>query len=431
MLKKYFFVAFLVTGIAGQLKAQKAQTSDMASFMDKRFGMFIHFGPVTLRGTEIGWSRGDQVAAADYDNLYKEFNPVLFNANAWVKAAKDAGMKYLTITAKHHDGFCLWPTAYSTYNIAYSPFKRDIIQELAVACKKQGMTFCIYFTVLDWHDSDYPLHHMLKDTPGDMPAFVQRMKNELRELITTYHPAMLWFDGYWEKPWTNIYGRDIYNFIKSVDPHVLVNNRLGKESEKLNAESVGDFLTPEQRIGRLNMTEPWESCITICKQWAWKPNDEMKSLKECIQTLAKTAGGNGNLLFNVGPMMDGRIEERQVARLTEIGNWLKVNGSAIYGTKGGPYEPTNDFASTRKDNHLFVHIFKTDQQTIILPPLPADIKIERAHWMNGQSVVYEQTDSGVKIKLPVPQPDENDSVVILELNKSAEQIAVIKAETKS
>src|SRR6195952_1067481 len=237
------------SSVAPEIKTSKAVMDD---FMDQRFGMFIHWGPVTLRGTEIGWSRGHEVPVEEYDNLYKEFNPVLFDADAWVKTAKDAGMKYLTITSKHHDGFCLWPTAYSTYNISNSPFKRDIVGELAKACKKYGVTFCIYFTVLDWHDADYPVHNpydSTKNVTGNMPVFVQRMKNELKELITNYHPYMLWFDGYWEKPWTTAYGKEIYNYIKTVDPHVIINNRLGKNPNSLHSdESVGDYLTPEQQI---------------------------------------------------------------------------------------------------------------------------------------------------------------------------------------
>ncbi|WP_281228956.1 alpha-L-fucosidase [Flavobacterium aquiphilum] len=287
-------------------------------FMDKRFGMFIHFGPVSLRGTEIGWSRGKEVPTVEYDNLYKEFNPALFNADEWVKTAKDAGMKYLVITAKHHDGFCLWPTAFSDYNIMNSPFKRDIVQELSTACKKQGLAFCIYFTVADWHDPNYS-----EDKPGNMDQFVLTMKNELKEVIIRYKPYMLWFDGNWEKQWKQEYGATIYQYIKSVDKDVIVNNRLGKgEHTAFSSALVGDYLTPEQKIGELNMINPWESCITICNQWAWKPNDKMKSLKECIQTLVKTAGGNGNLLLNVGPMMDGRIETRQIERLKEMGIWL-------------------------------------------------------------------------------------------------------------
>jgi len=177
------------------LAAGPAFTQDpVTTFLSKRFGMFIHFGPVTLRGTEIGWSRGREVSAAEYDTLYREFDPVLFNADTWVRTARQAGMKYLTITAKHHDGFCLWPTAVSSYNIGNSPFKRDIVGELAQACRRQGITFCVYFTVLDWHDPDYPTkspYDSTQDVKGDMPKFIQTMKMELKEIVTKYHPFML------------------------------------------------------------------------------------------------------------------------------------------------------------------------------------------------------------------------------------------------
>ena len=397
--------------------------------MDKRFGMFIHFGPVTLRGTEIGWSRNKQVAQEDYDSLYNEFNPALFNADTWVKTAKDAGMRYITITAKHHDGFCLWPTAYSAYNISNSPFKRDIVGELAAACKKLGMAFCIYFTVLDWHDADYPIHNpydSTKNVSGNMLVFVQRMKDELKELITRYKPEMLWFDGYWEKPWTTAYGQEIYRFIKSTDPKVVVNNRLGKTYSSLHAEgSVGDFLTPEQEIGKLNMDEPWESCITICNQWAWKPDDAMKTLKECIQTLVKTGGGNGNLLFNVGPMMDGRMEARQIARLKQMGVWLKLYGESIYGTSGGPYLPNDMYAATRKGKMVYLHVFDHTIGTLILHDVPG-ARITRVHLLHGENLAFsEDRDEGIKLVFPKVLPDENDSVVVLELDKDALSIPVV------
>jgi alpha-L-fucosidase len=393
-------------------------------FMDQRFGLFIHFGPVSLRGTEIGWSRNKEVPQEEYDNLYKEFNPALFNADEWVKIAKNAGMKYLTITAKHHDGFCLWPTSYSSYNIMNSPFKRDIVGELAKACKKQGIKFCIYFTVLDWHDADYPInnpHNPPKDSiklvTGDMKRFTGRMKNELKELITRYKPYMLWFDGWWESPWKAEYGKDIYSFIKTVDKNVIVNNRLAIGDNK-------DFLTPEQKVGELNMNDPWESCITMGDQWAWKPNDKIKSFKECLQILVQTAAGNGNLLFNVGPMMDGRIEARQVARLKEMGDWLNKYGESIYATKGGPYMPNKIFAATRKSKKIYLHFFarETDQLAI---PSPGDAKILKAYFLNGNVVKFSQEATGVKIELPVKLPDEVSNVIVLELDKNAEQIPIV------
>lgn len=411
------------------VNAQQAVTSDiktskavMDGFMDKRFGMFIHWGPVTLRGTEIGWSRGEEVPTQEYDNLYKEFNPVLFDADAWVKTAKEAGMKYVTITAKHHDGFCLWPTDFSTYNITNSPFKRDVVDELAKACKKYGIAFCVYFTVADWHDADYS-----KKTPESMKVFVSRMENELKEIITRYKPYMLWFDGNWEEQWKLEHGAEVYKFIKSLDKDVIVNNRLGKgDHYSFSSASVGDYLTPEQKIGDLNMNDPWESCITICNQWAWKPNDKMKSLKECIQTLVKTAGGNGNLLFNVGPMMDGRIEARQTERLKEMGDWLNKYGVSIYGTKGGPYKPNSAYAATRKGNIVYLHVFERIADKLVLPALGNTV-IKKAYFLDGDKVSFVQSkNSQIEINLPAVLPNKVSSVIVLELDKNAEELAVVK-----
>jgi alpha-L-fucosidase len=434
---KYFFCIWLLLLPLWKSKAQSSsidpaiRTSKavMDNFMDQRFGMFIHWGPVTLRGTEIGWSRGVSVPTEEYDNLYKEFNPVLFNADAWVKTAKDAGMKYLTITAKHHDGFCLWPTKVSDYNIMNSPYKKDIVGELASACKKYDIKFCIYFTVLDWHDPDYPIHisGAKADPNANMDKFVITMKKELQELVTNYHPYMLWFDGNWESPWKNEYAAGIYTFLKKSDPNLIINNRLGANDEhlKLTSEMIGDFATPEQRIGELNMNTPWETCMTICNQWAWKPNDKMKTLKECIQTLVKTAGGNGNLLFNVGPMPDGRIEARQVERLKEMGEWLKVYGESIYGTKGGPFKPNDFFAATRKGNKLYVHIFEKKTNTLRLPVLP-NVKVKQAYLLKGDKINYTQDAGGaVTLQLPEQLPDSNDSVIVLELATNAEIIPVV------
>jgi len=433
-LLQYLSIVLISVSVFAQIQKAdpitiKTNPEILKDFMAKRFGMFIHWGPVTLRGTEIGWSRGHQVPVDEYDHLYQEFNPVLFDADTWVKTAKDAGMKYLTITSKHHDGFCLWPTKYSDYNIMHSPFKRDIVGELAAACKKQGIAFCIYFTILDWHDKNYPIHNLgdtIPDPKANMPVFVQTIKNELTELITNYHPYMLWFDGNWEKPWTKEYALEVYALIKNLDPSIIVNNRLGKANHKvMNEETVGDYATPEQEIGEINMNYPWESCITICKQWAWKPNDKMKSVQESIQTLVATAGGNGNLLYNVGPMMDGRMEDRQIKLLSSIGAWLKKNGESIYATKGGPYQPNKDWAATRKNNKIFIHVFKKTENSLQLPAIPNTV-ITKVYVLHGEQLSYKQDANGWLVNLPLVLPDENDSVIVLELNKDAESIPLIE-----
>ncbi|CAL1517206.1 alpha-L-fucosidase [Chitinophaga sp. MM2321] len=411
----------------------------MDEFMGLRFGMFIHWGPIALRGTEIGWSRHREVPAADYDTLYKVFNPTKFNAEEWVKVARDAGMKYLTITAKHHDGFCLWPSAYTDYDIMSTPYKKDVVGALAKACRKYGIKFCIYYSVLDWHYPDYPVDNPY-DTTGkgirkdaQMDKYVQYMKNQLKELITAYDPYMLWFDGPWEKPWTEAMALDMYTYLKTIKKDVIINNRIGKKFSGVGMASTADFLgdydTPEQRIGGLDMNTPWESCITIADQWAWKPHDKMKSLKTCIQTLAKTAAGNGNLLFNIGPMPDGTMEPAQVARVREMGSWLKKYGAAIYQTAGGPYVPTDNYATTRKGNKIYLHVFQTSGQTLTVPAFPG-VHIKKAYVLNGTTISFKQTAADIALQLPAVLPDSNDTVIVLEIDKPAMSIAVIKKDNK-
>jgi len=432
MKKRFLFFIALATFFNAAAQIKNIKSSPIKDFMDKRFGMFIHWGPVSLRGTEIGWSRGDQVAVSDYDNLYKEFNPVLFNADAIVKTAKDAGMKYLTITARHHDGFCLWPSAYTDFDISATPYKKDIVGALNEACKKQGIKFCIYYSVLDWHHPDYPIHsskNQTIDPKSDMNRYVVYMKNQLKELITKYDPYMLWFDGQWEKPWTDEMGKDLYAYLKKLKPDVIINNRLGKEFAAMEnkeidaAKMVGDYDTPEQVVGKLNMTTPWESCFTICNQWAWKPNDKMKPLKECLEIISKTAGGNGNLLLNVGPMPDGRIEARQIERLKEIGDWLKINGEAVYNTLGGPYQPNHDYATTRKGNKIYLHILNTSLTKLNLKAVHGK-KVQKAYLLNNQAINVDQKD-GISVALPTGQANQPDYIVVLEFDGNVEDVTVI------
>ncbi len=435
------FLSLIINSANAQQQPVEVKTSKavMNGFMDKRFGMFIHFGPVALRGTEIGWSRVDtvknerQVLKSEYDNLHNEFDPVLFNADKIVKTAKDAGMKYLTITARHHDGFCLWPSAYTDFDIANTPYKKDIVGALQQACKKEGIKFCIYYSVLDWHHPDYPIHspqQHIPDPKSDMKRYIVYMKNQLKELITKYDPYMLWFDGQWESPWTEEMGKDLYAYLKKLKPTLITNNRLGKhfsgvDNNSINlSEMIGDYDTPEQSVGKINMDMPWESCFTICDQWAWKPNDKMKSLKTCLDIISKTAGGNGNLLLNVGPMADGRIEARQVQRLKEIGDWLKINGESIYSTKGGPWAPTDNYTSTRKGNKIYVHVLSITDNKLMLPALTGQ-KIIKASLLKGAAINYTQ-DGNITLDLPSTLNADNDPVIVLEIDGNAEAIPVIK-----
>lgn len=401
-----------------------------------RFGMFVHWGPVSLKGTEIGWSRGAQIPVDEYDRLYQRFNPTNFDAGAWVRIAKEAGMRYLVLTSKHHDGFCLWNTQYTDYNIMNTPFHRDVVKELAEACRQQGIVFATYYSILDWHHPDYPLGSpggkSTKPSPN-MDRYNIYLKNQLAELIRNYGPlGILWFDGEWESPWTHERAVDLAAFLRRLQPSIIINNRIDKGRTGMAGltaagEFLGDYDTPEQEIGKFQNDRPWESCITLCRQWAWKPNDEMKSTKECLQTLVTCAGGDGNLLLNVGPMPSGEIEPRQVRRLEQIGHWLKQYGKSIYGTRGGPFKPGPWGASTYAGNTIFVHVMQWPADDLILPPI--DRQVTNSRLLTGGNVQVKQTAQGITLSALKPSRREIDTIVELKLDgpaKDIEPIAVAK-----
>lgn len=396
-------------------RAQSAYPARMKWWTEARFGMFIHWGPVSLKGTEIGWSRGGErrgvggtgeVPVEVYDNLYKSFNPTKFDAKKWVKIAKDAGMKYLVFTSRHHDGFSMFDSKLSDYRITspLSPFGRDVVKELADACHKAGLRFGIYYSQPDWHNSDY-----MTDTHK---KYIDYMHGQVRELLTNYGKVdVIWFDGLGgdAKRWE---AETLFKRIKSLQPNILINNRCGLP---------GDFDTPEQTIGGFQKTRPWETCMTICNQWAWKPNDSMKPLSQCIRTLVSCAGGDGNLLFNVGPMPTGEIEPRQVNRLQEMGKWLRSYGFTIYGTRGGPYKPGKWGAATSRGKKVWIHGYGAG--TVELPALPA--KLTKHRFLNSSSSSFQVSESGYKVDF-VPQSKETiDTILELEFDRSVNHLGPI------
>jgi len=387
---------------------------------EARFGMFIHWGPVSLKGTEIGWSRGAQIPLEEYDRLYQRFNPVEFRADEWMQVAKDAGMKYVVFTTKHHDGFCMWDTKQTDFNIMRSPFGRDVVKELSAASRRQGLAFGTYHSVCDWHHPDFPLGSpggsVRKPNPN-LDRYETYLRNQVTELIRNYGPLLImWFDV--PQEFDRRRGQGLIDLARSLQPDIIVNNRSG---------APGDYDTPEQQVGKFQMDRPWETCMTICQQWAWKPNDTMKSLRQCLQTLVLCAGGDGNLLFNVGPMPDGRIEPRQVERLREMGAWLSQYGETVYATRGGPWKPTKAVASTRRGNEVFVHILRWDGDAVTLPNLPK--KITGSSLVTGGEVKVTQTTEGVTFAVAPANRSEIDTIVRLELDGPAMDLAPLSLPT--
>jgi len=375
---------------------------------EARFGLFIHWGPVSLKGTEIGWSRGGErrgykshgteIPVEVYDNLYKQFNPTNFNADAWVATAKAAGMKYLVFTSRHHDGFSEFDTQADDYKITSpeSPFRRDVLKELADACHRAGLRFGLYYSQPNWHHPD-----AFTDRHTNYLAF---LKTQVRELLTHYGQVdILWFDGLGKS--AEDYDAEALNTMaRKLKPRILINNRDGLAE---------DFDTPEQEIGKFQNDRPWESCITICNQWAWKPGDEMKSLPQCLATLVRCAGGDGNLLFNVGPMPDGRIEPRQVKRLEEMGDWLRKYGESIYGTRGGPWKPTKSLASTRLGNSIYLHLLDWNGRTVTLPDIPRTIIGSFVLTGGTARVAQDGRKLTIRIDPPSARPPDHGAALLL------------------
>ncbi len=264
-----------------------------------------------------------------------------------------------------------------------------------------------------------------------MDHYITFMKNQLRELIEDYHTFLLWFDGEWEWAWTHEMGMDMYAYLRDLNNDLLINNRVdkgreGMEDKSRSASFAGDFATPEQQVGAFDNKFAWETCMTIGEQWAWKPDDKLKSTKECIHTLLQTIGGDGNLLFNVGPMPDGRIEQRQVDRLLDMGQWLSVNQEAVYGTRGGPYLPTETLVSTHRENKIYLHLLKSPGKKLTLP-LENGIIVKSASFLQDNTPLdVKQDDDGITLILPKKLPDEVATVIVLSLDKPAAEMSLIK-----
>jgi alpha-L-fucosidase len=386
-----------------------------------RFGMFIHWGPVSLTGHEIGWSRGNQTPIEVYDNLYKQFNPTNFNADEWVSIAKAAGMKYIVLTTKHHDGFCLWDTKLTDYNIMHTPFHRDVVKELAAACKKQGVEFGAYYSVTDWYDQDWPVTSpagKVKREKSDLDAYEKYLQGQITELVQNYGPLItIWNDV------PAMYGKRgaaTIKLVRQLQPNILIDNRTG---------DGGDYDTPEQKIGKFQMDRPWESCMTVSAHnaWAWGgEKDGVKSVAACLDMLIRGAGGDGNILLNVGPRPDGVIDPAQANLLKQIGDWLAKNGESIYGTRGGPWKPAKNFASTRKGNTIYLHVMKSESGRVELPALPAEIK--SAALLSGEKVSASQKDGKLVMEIPAASLDALDTIVKLAVDRPALEIPALATE---
>jgi alpha-L-fucosidase len=374
------FVCCVAGGVA-QPAAGMAQDERMAWWREARFGLFIHWGLYAIPAGEWKGATGHgewimhtaQIPVEEYERFRERFNPVRFDADAWVALAAEAGMKYIVITSKHHDGFCLFDSQFTDYDVMSTPFRRDIMKELAAAARRRGLRICWYHSIMDWHHPDYlPRRDWERRSAAgaDFDRYRAHLKNQVRELLTNYGPiGVMWFDGEWEDTWTHAHGLDLFQLCREVAPHTIVNNRVdkgraGMAGLTLEGGFAGDFGTPEQEVPPTGLPGvDWETCMTMNNHWGYNARDlDYKSADELVRTLVDVVSKGGNFLLNVGPTAEGEFPPQSVERLRAVGAWMRLNGPSIYGTQAGPFAALPWGRCTQRpldgdDTRLFLHVF--------------------------------------------------------------------------
>ncbi|MBT3379157.1 MAG: hypothetical protein HN742_13410 [Lentisphaerae bacterium] len=387
-----------------KINADPTNLENIRWWTEARFGMFVHFGLYALlqRGEWVMYR--EEISREEYGELLHQFNPSRFDADEWVGLAEDAGARYITITAKHHDGFCLFDSALTDFNITNTPFKRDLIGELVDACRRQDMRIAFYYSQPDWRHVNFVNRPgAFKEWPcarpedrPNWPKYQAFLEGQVRELCTNYGRIDgIWWDGSHrsEADWR---GKHLYDMIKQYQPHAVVNDRA----------RYGDFFTPERSIPELPVGAPCECCQAInTKSWGYKAGGPYWSAPALIQSLVKTASLGANFLLNVGPKPDGTISQPEAERMRMIGTWLKTHGKAIRGTEGCPLpKGAANIRATRTDNTLYLHLLEWPD-TDWLPISSVTAPPERARLLGHETDLQtEWTDTGLVIGPLPPAP---------------------------
>lgn len=408
-------------------------------FEDAKFGLFIHWGVYSVLGDGEWVMNNQNIAVDSYEKLPAFFNPVEYDPTEWVAMAKAAGMKYITITSRHHDGFSMFDTKASDYNIVQKTnYKKDVLKALSEACKKEGIKLFFYYSLLDWrHDDYYPRGRTGtgikgRAETGDWDKYIAFMKTQLTELLTNYGDiAGIWFDGHWDqKEWdgkkfgaakVDWHYEEIYTLIHQLQPQCLIGNNHhlapipGEDFQMFEKDLPGKnttgWGTSSTDIGAL----PKEVCETINGSWGFNLQDKKhKSDKELIQYLINAAGYGSNLLLNVGPMPNGKIQAEHISSLKSIGTWLNDHGSTIYGTREGPVAPSSSMVSTQKDGIVYLHLLNDQKDTYLIPHFSEKIK-KMTFFKSGKKVAHTVNEFGLTFSVPSGEREAIDTIIEMQL----------------
>jgi len=436
-----FMSALLATGWAQaadlskvpQMSETKEQRDErMQWFRDAKFGMFIHWGPCSVGQKEIGWGRnanrpwdinGVQTPRTEdpvYDNYYKQFNPTNYNADAWVRFAKESGMQYMVLIAKHHDGFAQFDSKACDYNIMASPYGKDIIRAYAAACHQQGMKLGFYYSTRDWHHPDYLV--------GDNKKYDAFYRAQVKELLSNYGQVdVMWFDHVGGRDWGKWKFDELFEMMYQLHPKLIVNNRAaafcgpatpedrGPATPELAQMCGGDFGTPEGQIGGMNIASDWESCIHVGQGWSYHGEDGFRGPEDCIKMLVSCTTGGGNLLLNFGPRPDGAFAEGEAKVARAMGAWLRKYGEAIYGTRGGPFRNGTWGGTCYKGNKIYLHVSEWPAEGLGFDLLPN--KVLAAKTLSGAAVTFKQDADEFTVDVAGKDRDKPVTVIELTLDK--------------
>lgn len=431
MIRKLFFpVLFLFVTTANAQMAYNPTPENLKArewFQDSKFGMFIHWGVYSVLGDGEWVMNNQRIDKQTYQKLPAFFNPTGYDPKEWVSLAKAAGMKYITITSKHHDGFAMWDSKLTDWDIVdRTPYGKDVLKMLAEECKKQGIKLFFYHSHLDWFQENYFPRGNTGQTAGrpgkgDWYKYLDYMDGQLTELLTNYGEiGGIWFDGHWDKKDADWRLDKTYKLIHTLQPACMIGNNhhlapfAGEDFQMFEKDLPGQKTTgfnPDQKIGEL----PFETCETMNNSWGFNLQDkDYKSTKNLIQYLVKAAGYNSNFLLNIGPMPNGKIQPEFVNTLKEVGTWMTKYGETIYGTRGGPVTPRTWGVMTQKANKVYVHILSPEDNNLLIPDFGKKVK-SITLFNSGVKMKFRQDAFGIAVLIPAEIIDETDTILVMEV----------------